>query len=290
MSKPVDANTNATASDTNPGTSLWSGLWQLRVEPPKWLALVLGFAGIACVLLLWFIVTLGAEAHERMVSPAVMASPGEVLSATSRLFGKQDLIGNIAATLNRLFVGFGFAVLIGIPFGVLAGSYRVFNAFTAPLVIFGRNVPVAALIPLTVMWFGIDEGQKTFFIFMASVPFVISDVVKGISTIPQRYVETAQTLGASRTQIILKVLVPQALPDIVTGLRFLFGLAFGYIMLAEAIAPEKGLGYMLLVAQRRGDIVALLYVLLVIGVLAFSIDRVLRFFQRGLFPHRSDLN
>jgi ABC-type nitrate/sulfonate/bicarbonate transport system permease component len=288
MNKPADASTSAPAAI--PGPSLWSRLWQLRVEPPKWLALVLGFAGIASLLLLWSIVTMGAEAHERIASPAVLASPGEVLSATSRLFNDQNLIANIAATLNRLFIGFGFAVLIGVPFGVLAGSFRVFNAFTAPLVIFGRNVPVAALIPLTVMWFGIDEGQKTFFIFMAAVPFVISDVVKGISTIPERYVETAQTLGASKWQIIMKVLVPQALPDIVTGLRFLFGLAFGYIMLAEAIAAEKGLGDMLIKAQRRGDLEGLLYVLVVIGVLAFGIDRVLRFFQRGLFPHRSDLN
>ena len=114
--------------------------------------------------------------------------------------------------------------------------------------------------------------------------------VKGITTIPERYVETAQTLGASKRQIVMKVLVPQALPDLVTGLRFLFGLAFGYIMLAEAVAAERGLGFMLIMSQRRGDVATLLYVLVVIGILAFLIDRVLRFFQRGLFPHRNDIS
>jgi ABC-type nitrate/sulfonate/bicarbonate transport system permease component len=277
---------------THPGLELsqWQRLWQLRVEPPKWLSLVLGLVGIGLVVLAWAIVTAGSVAEERMVSPSVLASPGEVIASTGAIFGERELVANIAATLNRLFVGFGLAVLIGIPFGVLAGAFRVFNAFTAPLVIFGRNVPVAALVPLTMMWFGIGENQKVFFIFMASAPFVISDVVKGITTIPERYVETAQTLGASKWQIVMKVLVPQALPDLVTGLRFLFGLAFGYIMLAEAVAAERGLGFMLIMSQRRGDVATLLYVLVVIGILAFLIDRVLRFFQRGLFPHRNDIS
>ncbi len=265
-------------------------LFALRREPPKVLALGLGVAGVASVVLVWYLLTLGEEAAARVVSPALLPSPGEVIASTGEIFGERELLKSIAATLERLFKGFGLAVLIGLPFGVLAGAFRVFNAFTAPLVVFGRNVPVAALVPLTLLWFGIGEGQKAFFIFLASAPFVVSEVSKAIMVIPERYVETAQTLGASRAQIIVKVLVPHALPDVVTGLRALFGLAFGYIMLAEVINSERGLGYLLLMAQRRGDVELLVYVLLVIGVLAFLIDRALLFFQRGLFPHRSDLH
>jgi ABC-type nitrate/sulfonate/bicarbonate transport system permease component len=265
-------------------------LFALRREPPKWLAVTLGVAGVAAVALVWGLLTMGEEAADRFISPAVLPSPGEVLGSSAEVFGERDLIGNIAATLERLLKGFGLAVLIGLPLGVLAGSFRVFNAFSAPLVVFGRNVPVAALVPLTLLWFGIGEAQKAFFIFIASVPFVISEVSKSIMIIPERYVETAQTLGASRTQIIVKVLVPHALPDVVTGLRALFGLAFGYIMLAEAINSEQGLGDLLLKSQRRGDVELLVYVRLVIGVLAFLIDRLLLFLQRGFFPHRSDLH
>ena len=90
------------------------------------------------------------------------------------------------------------------PLGVLAGSWRLFEAGGAPFAVFGRNLPVAALIPLTLLWFGIDETQKVMFIFIACVPFVYSDTVAAIADVPDRYVETAQTLGASELQIVVE--------------------------------------------------------------------------------------
>jgi ABC-type nitrate/sulfonate/bicarbonate transport system permease component len=99
-------------------------------------------------------------------------------------------------------------------------------------------------------------------------------------------VETAQTLGATPWQAIIKVLVPLALPEIYTNLRHLFGLAFGYIMLAELINAEHGLGFLLMASQRRGLSEHIILILIIIGLLAYGIDRVLLWFQRGLFPHR----
>ena len=90
------------------------------------------------------------------------------------------------------------------------------------------------------------------FIFIACVPFVYSDAARAIASVPDRYVETAQTLGASRLQIVSKVLVALALPDIYNSLRHLFGMAFGYIMLAELINAKHGFGYLLMTSQRRG--------------------------------------
>ena len=103
---------------------------------------------------------------------------------------------------------------------------------------------------------------------------------------PDRYVETAQTLGASPLQIVRKVLVALALPDIYNSLRHLFGLAFGYIMLAELINAQHGLGYLLMTSQRRGLSEHIILILIIIGLLAYGIDRLLFWFQRGLFPHR----
>ena len=146
---------------------------------------------------------------------------------------------------------------------------------------------MAALIPLTILWFGIDETQKVMFIFIACVPFVYSDTVRAIASVPDRYVETAQTLGASSPQIVGKVLVGLALPEIYDSLRHLLGMAFGYIMLAELINAEHGLGYLLMTSQRRGLSEHIILILIIIGALAFGIDRMLFWFQRGLFPYRA---
>jgi NitT/TauT family transport system permease protein len=135
-----------------------------------------------------------------------------------------------AVTMRRVLVGFGLAAR-WVPLGIIAGSWRVFDAASAPVALFGRNVPVAALIPLTILWFGIDEAQKIMFIFIACLPFVYSDAVRAVTSVPDRYVETAQTLGASSWQVVSKVLVALAIPDIYKSLRGLFGMAFGYIML-----------------------------------------------------------
>ena len=161
------------------------------------------------------------------------------------------------------------------------------EAGAAPIALFGRNLPVAALIPLTILWFGIDETQKVMFIFIATVPFVYADAAAAIAGVPDRYVETAQTLGATSWQIVRKVLVALALPDIYNSLRHLFGLAFGYIMLAELINAQHGLGYLLMTSQRRGLSEHIILILMIIGLLAYGIDRVLFWFQRGLFPYRA---
>ena len=103
----------------------------------------------------------------------------------------------------------------------------------------GRNIPVAAVIPLTFSLFGIGELQKIMFIFIACVAFIVMDTATAIADVSDRYVDTAYTLGASRRQIVMKVLVPLAMPSIFNSLRLLFGLAFGYIMLAEVIQTER---------------------------------------------------
>jgi ABC-type nitrate/sulfonate/bicarbonate transport system permease component len=127
------------------------------------------------------------------------------------------------------------------------------------------------------------------FIFIACVPFVFGSAVQAVVDVEDRYVETARTLGATRWQTVRKVLVPLALPSIYDSTRILFGLAFGYIMLAEVIDAKHGLGYLISTSQRRGLNEHIYLILIVIGLIAYGIDRLLFFFQKGLFPYRKDL-
>ena len=257
----------------------------LRADPPFQIRVAIGAGLVAFIVLLWWLVTRG-DAVSALVSPSTLPSPGAV-------FGSADSLANlgdgIIATLERVFGGVLLAAVVGVVLGVFAGTNRAVGAAVAPLVIFLRSIPIGALLPLMLMLFATGEKQKVMFIFFALVPFVFSDTVKAISIVPERYVETAQTLGASNRQILTKVLVPLALPDVITSLRFQFGLAFGYVMLAEAIATPRGLGAMLNNNERMGNLEQNYALLFVIALLAFMIDFVIRFFQRGVFQWRRDL-
>jgi ABC-type nitrate/sulfonate/bicarbonate transport system permease component len=272
---------------SGPGVPAPPPWWRtLRANPPLGSRVAIGLGFIAVIVFLWWFVTRGAPT-EAIISPSKLPSPGAVLRSVPKL--EDHVFEGIVATLERVLLGVVLAAMAGVVLGVIAGANRAVSSALAPLVIFLRSIPMGALLPLMIMAFGTDEKQKTMFIFFAIVPFVFSDSVKAISIVPDRYIETAQTLGASRRQIVLKVLVPLALPDIVTSLRFQFGLALGYVMLAEELNAPSGLGNMLNVFQHRGETEQIYALLFVIAVLAFMIDFLIRFFQRGIFQWRRDL-
>jgi NitT/TauT family transport system permease protein len=256
---------------------------------PAWQVPLLGLLSVAAVLALWWYVTRG-PVEERLIGPSKgLSSPAETFATFRALWFDRALTRNLLVTLRRLSLGFGLAALVGVPLGVLCGCFPRVNALFLPLMLFGRNIPVAALIPLTFSLFGIGELQKIMFIFIACVAFVMSDTARSITEVGRQYIDTAYTLGARAWQIILKVLVPLALPGVFNSLRLLFGLAFGYIMLAEVIkfgGEAGGLGDIINTSQRRGPREHVVLVLLIIPVVALVIDRILYWIQVQLFPYR----
>ena len=263
----------------------------LRGELSTAAALFWGFTCVAAMLAVWFVITAGpaGEPEKRMVSPTTLPSVGETIQAVPRVFGERKLVANTLVTLKRVCLGFGLSAAVGVPLGILAACFPALRAFLAPVMVFGRNIPVAALIPLTFFFFGIGEFQKVMFLFIASVAFVLSDTTAAVLDVPQRYVDTALTLGASRWQIITKVLGPLAAPSIFNSLRLLFGLAFGYVMLAELVkfgSATGGLGDLINMSQRRGEREPIILVLVIIPMVAWAIDRALWWLQSDLFPYR----
>jgi NitT/TauT family transport system permease protein len=261
----------------------------LRKEIAVWEEVAFGLLCSALVFGLWWFVTRGEEVERIVPSSKGLPSPQETFASFPRLWFDRELTRNTFASLKRVVLGFGLAALIGIPLGVLCGCFPRVNAFFSPVSLFGRNIPIAALIPLTFSFFGVGELEKVMFIFIACVAFILSDTARAVADVSNTYVDTAYTLGANRWQVILKVLVPLAMPSIFNSLRLLFGLAFGYIMLAEAIkmgAESGGLGDLIIMSQRRGPREHIILILLVIPAVALGIDRLLFWIQRELFPYR----
>jgi ABC-type nitrate/sulfonate/bicarbonate transport system permease component len=285
----------------------------LRTEISFSESVLAGALGVALCGAMWWVLTSAPEPEQSFVGPMILPSPGETFGELPRLltgdseiraerdgesaspgwfrslFSENALIVNVLVTLRRVVLGFGLAVLVGVPVGVLCGCFTRLSAFLAPLVIVGRNIPIAALIPLTFSLFGIGEFQKVMFIFIACVAFVTGDAAGAVADIRSQYIDTACTLGANRRQVILKVLVPLAMPNVFNSLRLLFGLAFGYIMLAELVtfgSSAGGLGHIILMAQRRNLLPRVYLVLLLIPLVALALDRLLFLVQRQLFPYQ----
>lgn len=266
------------------------GLFAFRRLVPPWAAALLGLLCLTLVLGVWWFLTRGPH-EERLISYNSLPSPAETYNREhiEDLWFNNALTRNLLVSLRRVVLGFALAAAVAIPLGVLCGCFPWINAFFAPMNVFGRNIPIAALIPLTFALFGIGETQKVLFIFIAVVAFIMMDMASAIADVSSRYIDTAYTLGASRVQIILKVLVPLAMPRLFNSLRLLFGLAFGYIMLTELVTEGGGvggLGNIINIAQRRSHRETILLVLTVIPAVALAIDRFLYMIQKSLFPHQ----
>jgi ABC-type nitrate/sulfonate/bicarbonate transport system permease component len=286
-SMPADTVVHSTTDGRSPGGSR---LFAFRRPISQWASMLLGVLCLACVLLLWWFLTRG-PLEERLLGYNSLPSPAETFSSEQLhdLWFGDALTRNLLVSLRRVVLGFLLAAAVAIPFGVLCGCFPWVNSFFAPVNVFGRNIPIAALIPLSFALFGIGEPQKVMFIFIAVVAFIMMDTATAIADVSSRYIDTAFTLGASRPQIILKVLVPLAMPRLFNSLRLLFGLAFGYIMLAELVTEGGGvggLGNIINIAQRRGHRETILLVLMVIPAVALAIDRLLYMIQKSLFPHQ----
>jgi ABC-type nitrate/sulfonate/bicarbonate transport system permease component len=287
---PAPADTPLADGPAVPGAGRIAGRWiVLRREILAWQAVLMGLAGIFACLALWWYVTNG-DPEERIISPTNgLSSPAETFASFHSLWFDRALTRNLLTTLRRLALGFGLAALVGVPLGVLCGCFPWVQAFFLPMTIFGRNIPVAALIPLTFSLFHIGEAQKVMFIFIACVAFVVWDTTRAVQEVGSQYIDTAYTLGAGTWQTIGKVLLPLALPSVFNSLRLIFGLAFGYIMLAEVVKfgdEAGGLGDLINISQRRGPREHILLILLIIPVVALVIDRLFFTIQAELFPYR----
>jgi NitT/TauT family transport system permease protein len=249
-------------------------------EPiPKGLYLILALSSFAFFLILWSILTYG-----RFVDPLFLPSPGRVFQAGVDLFLELEFTTDILNSVYRVMMGFIIAAIIGVPIGLIMGTFKVAEAFTEPVVGFVRYMPASAFIPLFILWLGIGDVEKIAIIFVGSFFQLVLMVAVVAKNVHKDMLETAYTLGAKRFRVIRKVLLPASLPGIVDTLRIIVGWAWTYIIVAELVASASGIGYMIISSQRMLRTGNIIFGILTIGMLGLLTDFFSKWLYNKLFP------
>lgn len=260
--------------------------WQVRKNLPKSLELLLTAGFLGLLLAAWTFVTHGEKVEDRMVSPLILASPWEVLRQFPKLHTEQALVRNAATSFARVTLGFSFAALLAVPLGLYMASFTRIAAFFRPLALIGAYVPIVVFIPLTLAWFGMSELQKVVFLFVACFVVLLPLVFKTVADVPSAYLDVARTKGATQWQLVTRVLFPIARADIWDHLRAVYGVGWGWIIMAEVVNADNGLGYMMSLAERRGHTASIFAVIAVIIFIAVICDQIWKYTGQWLFPYR----
>ena len=229
---------------------------------------------LATVIAIWWAVV----AYTRS---AIFPTPWQVLTGAWELAQDGSLWEHISASLFRVGVGFGLAVLVAVPLGLwmgwVAGAYRTFNPIFQML----RPISPIAWIPLAILWFGVGDLSPIFLIFISSVFPMIVQTTSGVHTIERRYLRAAANFGVSRTVLFRRVVIPAVLPEIIVGMRIGVGVAWLVVVAAEMIALRSGLGYLIMDSRNAGNRYDLVIAsMIIIGIIGLLLDSSTRLLER----------
>ncbi len=223
------------------------------------------------IVLAWYGVRLSG-----FVNPALVPAPHSVAAKLWELLTREGLLFDIWASTRRVFIGVALGTACAVPVGFVLGWYKGLRVFVDPVINFFRALPPIALIPLVIVYFGVDELAKTVILFYASFFAGVIVMYEGISQISPLYVRVARTLGASDDEIFLRVIVPLTVPHILTALRVALGVAWATLVASELIAAQQGLGALIQNASSFFLLDVIYVGIICIGIIALLMDLALR--------------
>lgn len=239
---------------------------------------LLSAASFLSLFALWACLSLTVASSEIFLPP-----PWTVFRRFIDLLG-ESLLRDIWASIWRVTLGFVAALLISIPIGVIAGCFKQFEALTEPLNDFLRYLPVAAFIPLSILWVGISDTQKALIIFLGTVFQLVPLAADTVARTPRALVELGYTLGLRPGAVLVKVVLPSAAPALYDHSRVALGWAWSYLVVAELVAANNGLGHVIIQAQRFIRTADVIVGIIVIGVIGLVLDQLIRWPRKRLFP------
>lgn len=242
------------------------------------------FVGLG--LLVWWFITRG-ELTERMVQPLILPNPFEVLQSFRPLHFEQGLVRSALMSWLRVTAGFALAAIVAVPLGVYMATFPPVAAFFRPVALAGAYVPIVVFIPLSMTWFGTGETQKIGFLFIGCFVALLPLVIGEIAKVPAAFLDVAVTKGASQWQLVRHVLFPVAKAGIWDHLRGVYGVGWGWIIMAEIVVrPQYGLGALIGVSERRSQTPSIFAIIIVIVLIAVACDQLWRLGGNLLFPYR----
>jgi taurine transport system permease protein len=238
---------------------------------------------ILALFLIWFGVT-----EARLVKPLFLPSPSAVFEkfilVTTVGFANSTLFEHTVISLYRVFGAFFLACITAIPIGVMMGVNRIARGIFDPPIEFYRPLPPLAYLPLVIIWFGIGEFSKVLLIYLAIFAPMAISARAGVRSVAIEQIHAAYSMGATASQVVWRVILKSALPEIFTGMRIGIGVGWTTLVAGEMVASTRGIGFMVLNAAEflASDVV--IVGIIVIGVFAFSFDLLMRYLERLLIP------
>ncbi len=235
--------------------------------------------GFVIPIALWWIASASG-----WVDKVFLPSPVDVLARIGKWFNEDNLLRDIWISTYRVSVGWLLSALIALPLGLFIGTYRPIQALLEPLMDFIRYMPAVAFIPLVMIWVGIDESSKIAIIFIGTFFQMVLMMAEDVRRVPMQQIEAAQTMGAARGEVLSLVVFQSAKPALLDTLRVTMGWAWTYLVVAELVAANSGLGYAILKAQRFLQTDKIFAGILLIGAIGLAMDQGFRLLHRRSFP------
>ncbi len=236
-------------------------------------------AGLLLPFLLW-----AAVSGSGWVDPVFLPGPVRVFERLVTWWVDDNLAGDVGVSIYRVVAGFALSAVLALPIGLLIGAFRPVEALLEPLTDFIRYMPAVAFIPLVMLWLGIDESAKVSIIFIGTFFQMVLMVAENVRGVPRAQIEAAQTMGATREEIVRLVLLQSAKPAMLDTLRITMGWAWTYLVVAELVAANSGIGYAILRAQRYLKTDTIFCGIILVGVIGLVMDQAFRWLHRRSFP------